>query len=347
MHVLVQCSRLASLVRTALSCRRTTDDVTAAVRLAEYLWQSDPAKDIAELVQSSATRVASPVGSELADIVPEVLHFHSVQDMVLCMRFWTMQMVLCGLTDTLHRHFPSQSISSNMPCPESVHHLDINAGLDLMRSLHWIESATSVLPFVGLHIYAFLQIAIGPWYRVAQGLEPLPAVGIARSSAICEVTQERSGRAMRLKDWLVQRCNAYLLQCSIAAVDEEVFDQVVLCMAGERNWGASAAQVRFESLDGEAVLIFDSADASPDQNKPPKQLPFACDVSTCTPTRAFNYHLKRPDHRHHHEDSRVSHASSSAAAESFFQSGRIPFLIPAPTCKPKLSGDNLRTRPPV
>src|SRR5690242_1131967 len=257
MHIFVQCPRLNCLVRHAITHPDDADALEAAVTMAECMWQLDLPAHVAELMQTAITMVDATPSCEMANILTEVLHYDSVQSMILCTRYWMLQNVLCGLTDTLQRHFPAETTISQLPPPLVVREFDAQAGIRLAESLPWANSISQRLPLVPLRLHTPLQISIGPWHRAIRNITMLLRsdttldVG-ARVHATLELD-----RAARMKTWLVNECNRIHDQWDVSTVDEKSLYEALDSMAGEKIPDWLPTRVRFEAEDGEMLMKLD------------------------------------------------------------------------------------------
>lgn len=257
MHVFVQCPRLNCLVRYAIMHPDDSESLAAAVTLTEYMWQIDLPAHVAELMQTAVTTISAPPSSDTADILTETLHFDSVQSMILCTRYWMLQNVLCGLTDTLHRHFPTQTSLSLLPQPEVLRQFDTDAGIRLAESLFWAESVSQRLPLVPLRLHTPLQISIGPWHRTIRHITSLfkfdPTLDIEANQQL----KDDLNRAVRMKTWLIGKCNRIHEQWDVSTVDEDSLYEALDSMAGEEIPDWLPTRVRFEAEDGNMVIKLD------------------------------------------------------------------------------------------
>jgi hypothetical protein len=250
MHVFVQCPRLNCLVRHAIVHPEDSDALAAAVSLAEYVWQTDLPTQVAELLQSAVTTVNTPPCLDMADVLTETLHFDSVQNMILCTRYWMLQNVLCGLIDTLHRYFPTELSLSLLPTPDVVRQIDTDAGIRLAVSLTWAESVSQRLPLVPLRLHTPLQISIGPWHRT---IRDTTAIFEADEGYTID-TNPGVARAVRMKTWLIDECNRIHKQWDVSTVDEKSLCEALDSMAGEKIPDWLPTRVRFEAEDGDMVI---------------------------------------------------------------------------------------------
>lgn len=251
MHVLIQCPRLTGLVRKAIMNPSDVNALASAMSLMESLIQLDLPQYVAELLQSAITVVPRPTSSEIADILSDSLEFNSVQDMILCTRYWMLQNILCGLAESLYRHFPAESADSLLPTPERIRAIDVDAAMYLAKSLPWAESTSQRLPLVPLRLHTPLQVSIGPWHRIIRYISQIPESEIDPALAF------ELKRAERMKAWLMERCNRIHKQWDVAVADEKPLLEALDCMSGDPIPDWLPVRVRFEAEDGEMVIKLD------------------------------------------------------------------------------------------
>ncbi|CAO2649793.1 Nn.00g010850.m01.CDS01 [Neocucurbitaria sp. VM-36] len=258
MHVFIQCPRLVCLIRHAIENPEDTSALATAVSHAESLWLLDLPKQTSGLIHSSVTSTPVPVSADMADLMPDSLEFDSVQSMILCTRYWMLQNVLCGLADALYVHFPTETAASLLPSPEVIRNIDVEAALQLAKSLPWSLSVSqTTLPLVPLRLHTPLQLSIGPWHRILRGLvvnrSTSPDLGIESTTG----TPFEISRAERMKTWLVGECNRIHKQWDVSVVDERPLLEALDSMAGEKIPDWLPVRVRFEAEDGEMVMKLD------------------------------------------------------------------------------------------
>lgn len=257
MHVFIQCPRLNCLVRQAILHPEDSAILAAAVTLTEYMWQLNLPTQISELLQTSVTTVDQPPYAELADILFKSLHFDSVQNMILCTRYWMLQNILCGLTDTLYRHFPSKVALSLLPDQASIQIIDRDAGICLAESLAWAESVSQKLPLVPLRLHTPLQISIGPWHRTVRNCTSSISPEARSHEGLDQQTSVRVSQAVRMRNWLIYECNRIHKQWDVSTVDEKSLYEALDSMAGEQIPDWLPTRVRFEAEDGDMVIKLD------------------------------------------------------------------------------------------
>ena len=253
MHVLIQCPYAVCLVRHAVSNPEDANALAAAVSHMESLIEINLHQHVSELMQTAITIVPIPPSPDIADIMPDTLEFDTVQNMVLCTRYWNLQNLLCGLADTLHRHFPVESALSLLPSPERLRVIDVDSALHLAKSLRWANSVSQDLPLVPLRLHTPLQISIGPWYRTIRSLStqkpPSPDLGIDIDAEIA--------RARRMKTWIIEQCNHIHNDWDVSTVEEKPLLEALDSMSGEKIPDWLPVRVRFEAEDGEMVMKLD------------------------------------------------------------------------------------------
>lgn len=257
MHVFVQCPRLNCLVRYAITHPEDNNAIAAAVILTEYMWQIDLPAQVDGLMQTAVTITSTPSSEDMTELLSETLSFDSVQNMVLCTRYWMLQNVLCGLTDTLQRYFPTETSISLLPQPSLVHQFDVDAGIRLAESLSWAEAVSQRLPLVPLRLHTPLQISIGPWHRTIRNTTTLFGPEPDDQQASIELK-----RAVMMQMWLINKCNRIHEQWDVSTVDERSLYEALDSMAGEKIPDWLPTRVRFEAEDGDMVIKLDYEDSS-------------------------------------------------------------------------------------
>ena len=252
MHVFIQCPRAVYLIRNAILNPHDAGAIAAAVSRMESLIQVDLSQHVSELMQTVVSIVAIPPSSEVADIMPDTLEFDSVQSMILCKRYWMLQNVLCGLVDSLYRHFPAEAALSLLPRPEILRVIDIDSALHLAKSLRWANSVSQSLPLVSLRLHTPLQISIGPWYRVIRSLSAQHP-HTSPTDLPLDIAAELS-RAERMKAWIIAQCNRIHTQWDVSIVEEGPLIQALDAMTGEPIPDWLPIRIRFEAEDGEMVM---------------------------------------------------------------------------------------------
>lgn len=255
MHVFIQCPQLVRLVRHAISNPNDTSVLAAAVSKMESLIQINLSQHVSDLMQTAITVVPIPPSPETADIMPDTLEFNTVQNMILCTRYWMLQNVLCGLADTLYRHFPAEAALSLLPSPERLRVIDVDSALHLAKSIRWANSVSQDLPLVPLRLHTPLQISIGPWHRTIRNLS-------SQHSASTDILQQTDisaelARAKRMKTWVIQQCNRVHTQWGVSIVEEKPLLEALDAMSGELIPDWLPVRVRFEAEDGEMVMKLD------------------------------------------------------------------------------------------
>ena len=257
MHIFVQCPRLNCLVRHATTHPEDTAALVSAVTLAESLWQLDLSDQVSALLTEAVTVEPNPPFESLADILIDSMHFHSVQGMILCTRYWMLINILGGLVDTLYRHFPAEIESSLLPNRYVMHKLETDAAVRLAKSIPWAESVSRTLPLVPLRLHTPLQISIGPWYRTIRRLK---AVRSANPGLDADVDSEMIRTitcAERMKAWIIEHCNYIHKQWDVSILSEKPLLEALDTMAGEKIPDWLPVRVRFEAEDGEMVMKLD------------------------------------------------------------------------------------------
>ncbi|CAA9961193.1 Structure-specific endonuclease protein [Pyrenophora teres f. maculata] len=255
MHVFIQCPRAVYSIRHAILNPDDAGALAAAVSHMESLIQVDLSQHVSELMQTAVSTADIPPCPEIADIMPDTLKFDSVQSMILCTRYWMLQNVLCGLADSLYRHFPAEAALSLIPPPDRLRIIDIDSALHLAKSLRWADSISQNLPLVPLRLHTPLQISIGPWYRTLRN--PPFQQPFSTSNSIPSETAFELSRATRMKAWIIAQCNLIHTRWDVSTVDESPLLEALDAMAGEPIPDWLPIRVRFEAEDGEMVMKLD------------------------------------------------------------------------------------------
>jgi hypothetical protein len=249
MHVFIQCPRAICLIRDSISNPEDASALATAMSHMESLIQVNLSQHVSGLMQEAITIVVIPPSPNIADLLPDTLEFESVQSMILCTRYWMLQNILCGLADTLYRHFPTESALSLLPLPGRLRVIDIDSALHLAKSIRWTNSISQQLPLVPLRLHTPLQISIGPWYRTIRDAR-MPNTRTSISDADLS-------RAQRMKAWTIHQCNLIHMQWDVSLVDEQAMLECIDCMAGEKRPDWLPSRIRFEAEDGEMVMKLD------------------------------------------------------------------------------------------
>jgi hypothetical protein len=258
MHIFIQLPRLVCLVRHVINNPSDTDTVAAAVSLAESLWVLDPWDIMEEVLQSSTTVIPLPPAPELADIIPDSLHFNSVDNAILISRYWMLKLSLCGLSENLHLHFPEHATASSIPNLITVQRKDIEAAIDLARCAQYTDYVCPELPILPLRIYTTIQLSIGPWrrlyLRVSRAQDALSsALGVQEDVGLAT----QLDRAERMEKWIINGCNSMLVDWGLEQVSTKFFQGAAENMAGGPMPDWLPTTVRFEEEEGDMVMKLD------------------------------------------------------------------------------------------
>lgn len=280
MHLFIQCPRLVCHIRYAIANPYDTSALASAMSLMESLIQIDISRHVAGLIQTAISISQTPASSEMRHIMPHYLEFDSVQNSILCTRYWMLQIVLCGMAEVLYRYFPGEATSSLLPTPERLRVIEIDAALNLAKSLPWAQSVSRKLPLVPLRLHTPLQVSIGPWHRMIRYVNTIRSSGQIIDTAMEQELSFEFLRAEEMKDWLIEQCNQIHKQWNVSIVEEKTLLEVLDTMAGEKIPDWLPVRVRFEAEDGEMVIKLDyenrtgSYSERIDINEPPsKRMP--------------------------------------------------------------------------
>jgi hypothetical protein len=256
MHVFIQCPRLNCLVRSAISDQDDTTALVEAITLAESLWHLNIPEQVAPLLNESVTKSTRPV-NDLVDIMPESLHFDSVQTMVLCTRYWMLITILGGFIDTLYRYFPMETSLSNLPDRYITHKIETEAAECLIKSMPWSDALPQRLPLIPLRLHTPLQVSLGAWYRTIRRLSAVRASTPDLDTSVDLEMVRTIKYAERMKRWILEECNKIHKRWDVSIVDEKPLFEALDTMAGEKIPDWLPVRVAFEAEDGEMVMKLD------------------------------------------------------------------------------------------
>lgn len=242
MHILIQSPSLIVAIRHALREPCNVVAVATAFTFAEKLLELSQLDYLAKFVKASIREDDDPVDELIADIVLNGIYFDNAQVMVICTRYWLLQVLLYGTIDTLYRRFPAEYAISLLPSPDVLHHEDTSAALKLAKFVSSLGEDVSPLTLVRSH--GPLSASIGSWHRqIRYQTSHDPVVGADQISA-----------AKRMKKWLMAHCNIILKRLRISQVDEAAWTEALDCMAGEELPDWIPSKISFGSEDGDMVM---------------------------------------------------------------------------------------------
>lgn len=261
MHILIQCPRLILAIRDAV---RKSDDpttVACAVALAENLWSLMRQGIFAEFVASSIVMTNDPVDEAVAHILLYGQRFNTAQGLVICTRYWLLQVLLCGCIDTLHRKLPQAYASSILPDPEVLHNIDMDASIQLGRVVTGAGDKPS--PLTLLRTHGPLSVSVGSWHRQIRFLKTHCCTNTAETAAGLVTA------ALMLR-WLIEKCNVVLTRLQVSQAETETWVEALDCMAGEEPADWMPNNVSFGSEDGEMVMRLEYSDRVIDGDASPQ-----------------------------------------------------------------------------
>ncbi|KAH7092609.1 hypothetical protein FB567DRAFT_241756 [Paraphoma chrysanthemicola] len=254
MHVFVQCPRLNILVREAVASPQDTAALVSAITLAESMWQVNVPDHVSDLFSECITVRPIPPLEDMKDIMPESFHFDSVQNMIMCTRYWMLLTIFGGLVDTLYRYFPAETSLSLLPERYIMQQIETDAALQLAKSIPWAQSLSKTLPLVPLRLHTPLQVSIGPWYRTIRSLQAfLASSPNLDADALVEINR-KIATAERMKAKIIEECNHIHSQWDVSAVAEKPLLEALNTMAGGKIPEWLPVRVRFEAEEGEMVM---------------------------------------------------------------------------------------------
>jgi hypothetical protein len=255
MHIFIQVPRLLCLLRHAISHPDDKDTFESVLCLAESLWLLDPIDTAEQVFQLTTTVIPNPPGPEIADIVPDSFHFHSVDSAILVTRYWFLEISLCGIFERLLLHFPERTKYSLLPSVATVQRKDINAALKLARCAPYSLYTCPSLPILPLRLHTTIQMSIGSWRRLylrakraqialQSRLGPQEDVGLA--------TQLE--RALRMEKWVIKEGNRIHTDWKIEPVAPTYLHAAAESVAGGAIPEWLPTSVKFEEEEGDMVM---------------------------------------------------------------------------------------------
>ncbi|KAH8723869.1 hypothetical protein GQ44DRAFT_773740 [Phaeosphaeriaceae sp. PMI808] len=254
MHMLIQIPRLNCLVRYSAAHPQDTEIIATTITLAEYLWQLDLPGQVSPLLSEATTIDPSPPFESLKDMVTESLRFDSVQNMVLCSRYWMLLTLFGGLVDTLYRYYPAEVALSLLPSRYLMHKIETDSALRLVKSVAWAGMMSKTIPLVSLRLHTPLQISIGPWYRTIQRLKNFQSASPGLDDETSLAITRNTTYARRMKDWVIAECNRVHKQWGIVYITEKPLIEALNTMAGGEIPAWMPTRVCFDGEDGEMVM---------------------------------------------------------------------------------------------
>ncbi|KAL5404243.1 hypothetical protein PMIN03_009285 [Paraphaeosphaeria minitans] len=257
MHVYIQVPRLICLVRHASNYPKDSLTLTAAMSLAEALWELIPGKLMREIVHSCITIVDVPPYPEIADIIPDSYHFDSIENSTVISRFWKLQVTLSGIIQTLYQRYPAECVSSQLPPLSVVENTDADAATELARCIHWAFTICPSLPLVPLRIYTTFQVSVGAWCRIVQRItasnrspppypDPFPSV--------TTYFDDQLFRAKRMEQFVADKSNLVHELWNIPRVNKRFFRSAAIDMAGGPIPDWMPIRITFDTEDGSIVM---------------------------------------------------------------------------------------------
>jgi hypothetical protein len=255
MHILIQLPRLVCLLRYLRVHPNDTEMLAKAISLAETLWTLDPYKDIDQVIQSSTTVILTPPAPQIADIVPDSLHFDSIDSAILISRYWMLMLSLCGVTENLHLQFPNHTAASSIPDLITVQRRDIANAIYLARCAQYGHYTSPELPILPLRLHTTVQLSMGPWRRLHLRLRR--AQDTLNNA---QVVQEDVGlaaqidRAIRMENWIVDECSRMHTVWDIGQIPLEFLQAAADNMAGGPIPHWLPTTVKLVEEDGDIVM---------------------------------------------------------------------------------------------
>ncbi|KAH8812718.1 hypothetical protein F5884DRAFT_315677 [Xylogone sp. PMI_703] len=159
-------ARIPRLARLVRSCQHLSADASSygeAVELLRSLSLDDNEANFVQLLQLH--KVDVPTLLSHSWITAESWHFDSVAVFELVVRFYSLQILLCGITQKLCDIVPATETLFNL---DTIWKKEIHAAISIARCAQYALNLSPALPFVALRLQIPLQIAYGTWHRLGK-----------------------------------------------------------------------------------------------------------------------------------------------------------------------------------
>ncbi|KAH7120861.1 hypothetical protein B0J11DRAFT_581627 [Dendryphion nanum] len=223
MHSSIHIPRLVCLVRMARSIPESLDSRTAAISLAEYLWIMDPSDMMDEYMAENTSLLSTPPAEEISNIVPDSLHFRSIESLIVITRYWTLQLYLTSLTQVLYEYFPTECAASLLPDLNVVNQVDMCAGILMAKAVIYTRNVFPKIPLVPLRMLSPIRLGVGPWIRQGHRLTRSMALLDPNSPEYEELAVELF-RCKIMQQWFLQQGNEIQVEWHADLVDVETLE---------------------------------------------------------------------------------------------------------------------------
>jgi len=156
---------------------------------------------------------------------------------------------LCGILQTIHKHFPLESLASSIPSLSTIRSADISAAVKVSQCLPYTFSFAPEIPVVPLRLISTIQTSIGPWYRRALYLE-----GLGTDRPLADEEARQLDQACRMQDFIVEMGNRVNDLWGIERVGKVILQAVADVMAGGALPEWLPRKIRFQEVDGELMM---------------------------------------------------------------------------------------------
>jgi hypothetical protein len=255
MHTFIQVPRLICLTRHAIEHPEDTTALTAAISLAESLWTLEPFDLVQQVIYDSATTYPTPPHAEIFDIIPDSYQFDSVPSAILVSRYWHLRVNLCGITEMLYLQFPTETEKSLLPDLGVVNRRDIDAAMDLARTIRYSLDTCPELPLLPLRLHTTFQISLGTWYRLVRRLtRRYEAVdNTIPESEVLDLAAQLS-KAQRMEQFVIDEINRIQTSWKLQSVSKDFLLGAIEDMSGGKIPEWLPTSVKFECEDGNMVM---------------------------------------------------------------------------------------------
>ncbi|KAF2649075.1 hypothetical protein K491DRAFT_783599 [Lophiostoma macrostomum CBS 122681] len=263
MHCFIQLPRLACLIRLSKSAPENADQLASALMLGKKLWKLDCESTLEYILQNYSVGVATPPCPDIADIVPETLHFKFLDpSLSFCKRYWVSRIHLASLLGTLWYHFPGQCFEADMPSLMVVQKTEIQAAACITQTLVYSMGFSKILPLLPLRVLGPLSMSIGAWYRMILHLTQILYI-IGPQSKNYAFYASQLEKATRMEQWVIDRCNKLHLTWGLFETKRSTYESICQAIAGGSimDWLRLRVEIKLTDLEAMERAITETVES--------------------------------------------------------------------------------------
>lgn len=201
MRGMARIPRVARLIRSYQNNLSDTSSYYKALTLIQILSQDSYEEHMTQLLQRHATVI--PTTLDHAWVMPESWSFDSIPVYELVVRFYSYQMLLCGLAERLCEIVP---FTADLLSIDFMRMRDQEAALSVAMCVQHGMTMKPTIPLASLRLHPPLQIACGTWHRLAkrqimQGFDPTYTQTLKAWYLQCSNEIGATWKIRSLEDW--------------------------------------------------------------------------------------------------------------------------------------------------